>query len=403
MPKNPSNLYHCNFLKMNNFYTYFWLAKSKKNKVGLCPIYCRVVIDGKRTELCTKIYISPCEWCNKTHRVLSKKNEYLNEKLHLFRIEVEKDLILMTKKFGKVSVQTFKIPKPSVPTLIQAYKQYLDDKLKESLTIETIKSLKNSYTVFEKFISKHHLKNILVTEVDIKVIESFHQYLKHQPINNPNAVNKIGYSPDVIRKVLRKLVVVMDYTHHRGFIETNPLAHYKPNIKSSKKAIVFLEQEELDRLRSHHFATERLQQVADLFVFQCYTGFAYNELMSFESCHDTKTWNGMVFIQKKRGKTGTECLLPFFDKARDIYEKYSQKLPLLTNQKYNAYLKEVADIIGIDKKLTTHVARKTAAMRFYEQGASEQMVAKMLGHSTAKTTFTFYATVREQTLSRVLV
>lgn len=387
---------------MNEFYTYFWLAKAKKNKKELCPIYCRVFINGQRTEVCTKVYIKPSEWCAKRQKITSKANEHLNDRLFNIKVGIEKDLIRIEKKHNIISVHLFKNQNAKIPTVLEVYKQMLDEKFRSTDNANTIKAQNVYFNIFQKFIKTNNLSALLVSEVRPIIAQQYISFMSKEPMTNANAKKKIGYSSQVMGKCYALLKQCLEYAYNHEYIANNPLAFFKPNIQSEKTKIVFLEREELARLAEHKFASERLQQVADLFVFQSYTGFAYNELVSFNHETDTKLWNEITFIQKNRGKTGTECLLPFFPQAKAVYEKYKCTLPIITNQRYNAYLKEVCEIVGIKKKLTTHVARKTAAMLFYENGASEQQVARMLGHSTARTTFRYYAVVREQNLSKVI-
>ncbi|TAH19311.1 MAG: site-specific integrase [Cytophagales bacterium] len=387
---------------MNQFSTNFWLCKSKKNSQNLCPIYCRVTINGRRTEKSTNIYIAPEEWSSKRQKIISKASEHLNDRLFNFKVGIEKQLIKIEKKHGNITIESFKKKEVPIPTAIDAYKSYVAYRQNDLTSVAAIKSLTTYCNVFEKFALKNNLKNLLISEVNVGTIDAFVLFLRSKKMTNANAKKKIGYSSNVIRKAIRQLQVVVEYMYNQQVIYANPLAFYKPRLETDRKTMIFLEQSELQILEGYKFSKLRLQHAADLFIFQCYTGFSYNELVSFDAAKDTKLWKDTLFIQKARGKTGTECLLPFLSNAQRIYNKYNKSLPLLTNQKYNAYLKEIGKMIGFNKKLTTHVARKTAAMMFYENGASEQIVAKMLGHTTAKTTFNFYAQVRESVMIRFM-
>jgi integrase len=132
--------------------------------------------------------------------------------------------------------------------------------------------------------------------------------------------------------------------------------------------------------------------VADLFLFQCYTGLAYAELQAFDPMVHLVEQHDMTWLMINRHKSGSGTILPFFPEARAILEKYGNWLPVITNQKYNSYLKEVGEICGIEKYLTTHIARKTFATLKLNAGYSIEAVSKMVGHKNISITQTHYAT-----------
>jgi integrase len=172
--------------------------------------------------------------------------------------------------------------------------------------------------------------------------------------------------------------------------------------RGRKKNIEFLKPEELERLKAHKFASERLQQVVDLFLLQCFTDFSYSDLDNFDpKFHVEKEENGREWIVKPRSKNGTESVLPFIPEAKEICLKYyvttlqgkKLNLPLITNQKYNFYLKEIGEIQDYCITLTTHVGRKTFGTIALNKGYSKESVSKMLGHSNIKTNQQHYAVV----------
>jgi integrase len=131
-------------------------------------------------------------------------------------------------------------------------------------------------------------------------------------------------------------------------------------------------------------------------LFACYTALAYADLASI-TIDDIKEQNGVYYIQKNRVKTGVQYTIPLNDIALDILKRYDYQLPVLTNQRYNSYLKEIADICGIEKNLTSHLARHTAATLMLNSGISIDVVAKILGHrNTAMTAH--YAKMLDKTI-----
>lgn len=386
---------------MQKLYISFWLPKAKKNNKNLCPIYCRMILNKDRKEKSTGIWIEEKEWNQKKQKIVSTKNAHQMQILEKIKRDLEIKFISLLNIYKFVTLDLLaKEETNKSKTLKEVYESFLQKKTEINQHTTANRNRKLYFKILFKFLNTTGNENILVHDFKAKMTYDFLHYLKTVTLSNKNASKKQGYANGMINKIIGQLKCVLDFAVQNEIIPSNPIAGFQ-FLKVEKKKIIFLESEEIEKLKTYKFASQRLQQVADIFVFQCYTGFAYNELKTFDEKKDTKDWKGTIFIYKDRGKTGTESLLPFFPQAREIYNKYEKTLPIISNQKYNAYIKEVAEIVGITKNLTTHVARKTAAMLFYEEGATEQIVAKMLGHSTAKTTFNFYASVREGTINKV--
>jgi integrase/recombinase XerD len=164
-----------------------------------------------------------------------------------------------------------------------------------------------------------------------------------------------------------------------------------------------LSEQELYVLENYQFANDYLQKAADLFVFSCYTGFSYADMIGFNTkLHTREENNGTIWIYKSRQKNGEVARLPLFPKAFNILEKYNNVLPVLSNQSYNANLKEIALLLSINKKLTTHVARKTAGFVWLNTGLDYETVAAMLGHANIRITQSTYAKVLTNRIEKKL-
>jgi integrase len=188
-----------------------------------------------------------------------------------------------------------------------------------------------------------------------------------------------------LAKEVLKLAVKMEE------IRYNPLLYL--DIKRGKpKKTVFITLSELRSLEVIRFASPVLQQTADLLIFTCYTGLAYEDLKTFSAqTHLRQGMDGEQWIYKARGKTDVLAVLPLFEPARRILDKYEGKLPYLRNDHYNRYLKQVAAIAGLPVSITTHVGRKTAANLWHNEGGlTMEQVAAMLGHSDPETTRKYY-------------
>ena len=223
---------------------------------------------------------------------------------------------------------------------------------------------------------------MLPEDFTIQLATTFMNYLLRDKHLQRNYVNReISFLKGVLKFAVQKEIIKINP------ISDIELRHEKP------KPIVALSQDELNLLMKHRFASLRLQQVADLYIFQSFTGFAYCDVMDFDYKKHTKVVNSKTWIFKTRVKCDAEAIIPLFDEAVAILDKYAFSLPVITNQKYNAYMKEISEILGIEKKLTTHTARKTFATLKLNDGFSIESVAKMLGHNSIKITQSTYAQV----------
>jgi site-specific recombinase XerD len=157
---------------------------------------------------------------------------------------------------------------------------------------------------------------------------------------------------------------------------------------------------ELERLRRYQFASEPLNQARDLFVFQAYTGLAWADLATFDPARHIVTNGGGVFVSKQRAKNSEPATLPLYGPANEVLERHGGKLPLMCAQFYNRLLKEVGAILGFKVKMTSHLARKTAATLWLNSGIRLEVVAKMLGHASAQTTQRYYAKILLETVER---
>ena len=206
-------------------------------------------------------------------------------------------------------------------------------------------------------------------------------------------------------KYLRNLSKVINQVKARGVIHTNPIDLLPLKMQPVERED--LTDEELNRLCEKSIEFMRLSQVRDIFVFCCYTGLAYTDVATLTPANIVSSKHGKLWIRKARNKTSNMCNIPLLQPALSIlerYEEYQQKtrklLPVPTNQKMNAYLKELAILCGVTKNLTTHLARHTFATTVtLGNGASLETVSKMLGHSSIRMT-QHYAKILNSSIER---
>ena len=191
----------------------------------------------------------------------------------------------------------------------------------------------------------------------------------------------------------------------------DPFIKFK--LEFEKKERGFLTQDELQRIEQKALPIVRLDQTRDIFIFSCYTELSYAEVYDLTSDHIVTGLDGKLWIQGRRRKSKEWFKVPVLPQAKAIVEKYQahplaqangKVLPVYTNQKTNAYLKEIAILCEVEKNLTYHLARHTFATTVtLSNGVPIESVSKMLGHTSLRTTGRrpgqVYAKVVEQKLS----
>ncbi len=369
----------------------FWLANAKKNKKGLCPIYIRITISGKRTEISTNIFVNPANW--DSHKKKIKGSEELvqlqNKRLTQFEAEINRIHLTLEQHSQTVSGEKIKsllFQKPAL-TFLEVYQKMIEEKemlIGIEYTARTLEIYQTNLNHCKDFLRKTKQEQIAVADTKTKFIKEYEHYLK--------TVVKASHNYAV--RILRNIKQVVQYAIAHEYVESSPLLAVQFKTKESKKNRVYLTHEEMNLITNHTFVNPTLQKIADLFIFQCLTGFSYADIATFKFDADTTKHNNRVFIEKQRQKKqeGTPQMLPIVTQAMQILEKYQMKLPIISNQTYNRIIKEIAAVVGITKNLTTHVARRTAAMYWLnDKDISFEIVAQMLGHESDRTTRKYYA------------
>ncbi|RYE31879.1 MAG: site-specific integrase, partial [Sphingobacteriales bacterium] len=247
----------------------------------------------------------------------------------------------------------------------------------------------------EDFINlKYKCRDMPVSRVNHVFISEYDFYLR--TVRNCNNNTTVKYI-----KNFKKIILICLAS---GYITTNPFLSYKSKLKPVNRTA--LTNTELQALTSRHFKIDRLNLVRDIFVFCCYTGLAYVDVKGLKRNNIVAGIDGEPWVQAFRQKTGTPVNVPILDYALDLIKKYedhprceSYVFPVLSNQKMNAYLKEIADLCEINKELTFHIARHTFATTItLSNNVPIDTVSKMLGHTSIRTT-QLYAKTMEKKIS----
>jgi len=384
----------------------YLLQKNRVNQQGVCPIRCRITYNKKRKTFSTGFFIKPENWHSKQQlaKPPSKDNEYINTQLSLIKANINQAFLVL-----QVNEYVFDVE--------DVYLQYKGKNVKSSKTLMEVFELHNTrmkkligieYTnsTYRKFIEakthtanfiKHQYKknDILLEAIKMNFLKDFDYYLKTEESHKQITINK---SIQRVRKIIKLALA-------EGYLQRDPFILYKP--KKYEKKIAYLTEQELASLEDYKFAQTRLTQVRDMFVFCCYTGLAYAEMNNLSNKHIIKGFDGNLWIEMYRQKTQSKVSVPLLPKALNILEKYGglaskskSLLPVISNQKFNSYLKEIAVIVSIDKRLTHHMARKTFAttVLLYNDVPME-IVSQLLGHSSIKITQGHYAKVVQSKVS----
>lgn len=381
--------------------------KSRITRHQLLPIYLRVTIEKRRFEVATHQHVKPSEWSAGSGRIKGKSETAIDINMALDIIKKKvydyKDRIHRESKNFTVDTLREKWfgEDRNKRTLLSVFRSSILDL--EKLVSKGI--YKKSTLVKYKSTEKHLIEflewrkngcDVLLNDLRVEFAWNFEYYLQAE---KGLSVNSSGKMIKNVKKVIRDCV-------DRNWLETDPFYRYK--VKHIDPKIPHLSAEELKRVEEKEISIRRLDQVRDIFVFSCYTGFAYIDVANLTTGHIKIGIDGKQWLIKDRQKTGISERVPILPPVARILNKYKEYfklneskklLPVPTNQKINAYLKELADICNITTKITFHIARHTFATTVtLENGVPIDSVSKMLGHRSIKTT-QIYARVTDKKIS----
>ncbi len=390
----------------STFKVLFYLKKNEPKKNGYVTIMIRVTVDGSNTQFSSKLDIHPDEWDvskgqAKTGKSLSAKNSTLNRTLESIRAEltVQYNRLMNLKGYALPEQirNTFLGLEEKEKTLITYFSQF-NEQYKQKVGTTTTRMTYSRYELTKQRLidfmkDKYNRSDIQIHEMNTVFIENFYLYLRNiHGINNNTAM-----------KFIQRFRTILMYVRNTGVDFINPFANYKFNYEKVDRG--YLEQDEIDRIYNKKFASQRLEQVRDMFIFSCYTGLSYIDLCNLTPDNIKTGFDGKLWIMTKREKTGIDSNIPLLEIPRQILKKYEgymkngKLLPVISNQKMNDYLEEIGILCEINKHITFHLARHSFATEIcITQGVPIESVSKMLGHTSVKTT-QIYARVVDRKIS----
>lgn len=390
----------------NTFSLLFYLKKPKNYVDGEMPIYIRITVNGIPKEMSTGKHCVPSNWNPRLGRVDGKKesvrlvNNYLKtveDKFEQAHIELlDTGLPITTEILKNKFLGIGEKPR----TLINAIVDH-NDKIKELIGKGFTKGTLTKYNTTLKHIRsfllhQYKAEDIRVDKVDNYFITEFDFYLR----------SKCGCQNNAAVKHLKNLGKVIRICLANRWISFDPFTSHKNTITKTQQVI--LTQDDITAIWEKEIAIERLRLVRDAFIFCCYTGLSFIDLVELKKSEVIKGVDGSLWIIKKRHKTGIPCNVPLLPVALEIFNRYAdhplcadtdRAFPMNSNQKMNAYLKEVGDLSGVEKHLTFKVARVAFATTVtMGNGIPIESVSKMLGHTNIKTT-QIYAKIMDNKVS----
>lgn len=389
-------------METNKLTILFLLQKARINIKGKCPLRCRITYSKKRKEFSTGLFINPDFWKSKQQKAHppNEDNNYINSQLSLISQKINQAFLMLQVNEINFDVADIYLVYKGENTknnktfleVMELHNSKMEKLVGKEYAPRYYQKWKGTYKLLKAFIRHTYKKNdVLINKLTLKFLDDLDFYLKSKKNQKQITVNKCIQR---VRKVIKLAIA-------EGYLERDPFILYKP--KRYQKEVVYLDADELKKMENHSFAQERLTQVRDMFIFCCYTGLAYQEMKDLKGKHLVKGFDGNTWIKMLRKKTKTPIAVPLLSKASEIllkYDELEQVLPVISNQKFNSYLKEIADVVGIDKKLTHHIARKTFAttVLLYNDVPME-IVSDLLGHSKIDVTQRHYAKVVQRKVS----
>lgn len=384
----------------------FFVRKNRPLRNGELPIFARITVSGQQSELYIGRSVAPELWDQKRNVATgrAKKELELNKYLENIRTRFNEihNMLLRENKLVNPKVLrdhylgTVEKPMMLCDVFREVNKQRKEEFERGDICAATLGRWERCVTYLEEFMElTQNTKDIPIKEVSRGFIQDFEHFLRmtKQTANNTTV------------RYLRYLKNVMQYAMAHKWVSEDPFVGKR--FKRTVAEREFLTEPELQAMMNvdlHEFP--RLETVRDTFVFCCFTGLAFCDIKSLQWSDIEKDRDGNMWIRKSREKTGELSIIPMLEVPRQIADKYVNHpvavstgvvLPVCSNQKMNAYLKEIADLAKITKPLTTHIARHTFASLSLNNHVPLESIQKMLGHSDIKTT-QIYAKIQDQTV-----
>lgn len=374
----------------SGFSVQFYVKRTKAKVDGTIPVYTRIVVNGKMCEFSLKQSVKPENWDEGSGQVKGKTQEAKDLGKHIDFVkhqifEIKKDFEQSRKDVcpEKLRDSFLGVDEDNygLLQLFDEHNQKMEKLVNKDFAEGTVERYQTCRKHVAEFIKKYYKKNeVPLLDINHKFVTDFEFFLKTDRTCAHNTA--IQYVKN-FKKIIR-IAIASD------LLRVDPFK----NIKYHKVDVdmAYLTDAELSLIIEKKYASDRITNVRDVYLFCCFTGLAFSDVSSLCQADLLQEKDGSWWIKKKRRKTKNWCHIPILPVAQEILNKYKNDkrcitknvcLPVLSNQKMNSYLKEIADFCGINKELSTHTARHTFATTVtLKNKVSIEVVSKMLGHSS---------------------
>ncbi|MBU0487060.1 MAG: site-specific integrase [Bacteroidetes bacterium] len=372
----------------------FYVKRTKAKKSGQVPLYVRITVDSIRTDLSLGRTIDPDIWGSSQGRAIGRTKEAQSINDHIRVIQgrlhnVVKHLQEDNEKITPISIKKkflgVEDTRHTIISIFQEHNEKVAKLVKIDYSPETLMRYQTSLRHTQEYIRHQYgCDDLPMSRLDHRFVTNYEMFLKVERNCSHNTTMKYLKN---FKKIIRIAMI-------NGWLKKDPFSNYKMTLKKVDRG--FLTEDELQSIIRKDFRIDRLNRIRDCFVFSCFTGLAYIDLKHLAPENITVGADGRKWINTARQKTSNKCNVPLLPIAEQILDKYendpalkmqNRVMPVLSNQKQNAYLQEIADLCGITKHLTTHLARHTFATTVtLNNDVPIETVSKMLGHSDVKMT-----------------
>lgn len=382
------------FAKFNGLTVGIYAKKSKALQNGSCPIYIRIGLGKEQAEFSSKLTVAPNSWDSKKCLVKGTSPEAvkINRSLQLAKtnlLQIYDDLVFERKEITLTKIKARYLGEDTgeEAKLIEYFTLFNQKVLEQVGTVYahgTYKKFKSTLNHLTSFVQDtFKKKDISFALVSNQFVSQFQNYLRI----DKNCCNNTTVK---YMKTLKRIVLL---AVDDKLLSNDPYKGVR--FKQDEVEARFLDDEELQRLVNTPINGERMSMVRDAFALSCYTGLAYIDLKDLKK-KDIVEHQGVKLINKRRQKTNILSSIPIFPPAQKIIDKYQDHpiclhdgvvIPVMSNQRMNIYLKEIAHLCGIDCRLSTHVARHTFATTIaLSNGLPQSVTSKILGHTSTRMT-----------------
>lgn len=365
---------------MRNF-SYQFYCRVGKVKNGTAPLELSVSIERKRVFITLPYRCEPSVFNRK------RKPQDVERYLDAQRTLIQKILLGAAEAGENLTAASFKeyfraggfIKKVyTADCLFQDYLDIQKKRIGNGITLPAYKKYEYVRNLFFKFFDK----NQEVNQINNAVVRSFFAEIDKKFQNATACGYKVKF-----RAFIR-------FGLDNALIKINPLQGIK--VTKIAKPITYLTDEEVEKLKNAQLNNACLERVRDCAIFQINCGLAFTDAVSLQP-EDLQEKDGVYFFNKRRNKTGNAFLAPLLPDGFEVWKKYEGKLPWISNQKYNLFLKALALQAGVEKRCHSHLFRHTYACRLLNSGLSMKATSRCLG-DTLKVTDSFYAHLHDETI-----